>query len=115
MAVGWTLLQRLPLTKERLNSFAQNLVGIGAALGMAPDTGNLQITQVLPGTPAEEAGLAAGIVIQLIDDVPTMGKDLAACVNQIRGPAGTKATLVVLDPKRDVTRTVELTRRKIRT
>jgi S1-C subfamily serine protease len=114
-AVSLTLLQRLPLSEQRLHEVMRDLVGIGAALELSPETGLLQITRVLPETPAQDAGLSAGWVIQTIDDVPTMGKDLTACVNLIRGPAGTKVRLVVVDPTNQVPRIVELTRRKFRT
>jgi D-alanyl-D-alanine-carboxypeptidase/D-alanyl-D-alanine-endopeptidase len=114
-AVGLTLLQRLPLTKERLHAAVRDLVGIGAALELTADTGELRITKVLPETPAEEAGLAAGEIIATIDDVATLGKDLTACVELLRGPSGTKVRLGILKPERSEARTVELTRRKFRT
>jgi D-alanyl-D-alanine-carboxypeptidase/D-alanyl-D-alanine-endopeptidase len=114
-AVGWTLLQRLPLTADRLTDFAHDFVGIGIALELTPDEGELRITKVLPETPAEEAGLAAGEIIATIDDVATLGKDFTACVELLRGPAGTKVRLGILTPERSETRTVELTRRKFRT
>jgi D-alanyl-D-alanine-carboxypeptidase/D-alanyl-D-alanine-endopeptidase len=115
IAVGSTLLQRLPLTKERLHKAERDLVGIGAALELAAKTGELLITKVLPDTPAEEAGLTAGEIIATIDDVATLGKDLTACVELLRGPAGTKVRLGILTPERSEARTVELTRRKFRT
>jgi D-alanyl-D-alanine-carboxypeptidase/D-alanyl-D-alanine-endopeptidase len=114
-AVGLTLLQRLPLTEERLQTAVRDLVGIGTALELAVDTRELRITKVLPETPAEEAGLTAGDIIATIDDVATLGKDLTACIELLRGPAGTKVRLGILTPERSETRTVELTRRKFRT
>jgi CubicO group peptidase (beta-lactamase class C family) len=114
-AVGSTLLKRTPFTEERLHTPIADFVGIGAALELAADTRELRITKVLPETPAEEAGLAAGEIIATIDDVATLGKDLTACVELLRGPAGTKVRLGILTPERSETRTVELTRRKFRT
>lgn len=114
-AIGWTLLQRLPLTEERLHAMVEELIGIGAALDLNTDTHEPRITQVLPQTPAEEAGLTAGLVIQRVDDVATRGKALSACVDLIRGPASSKVRLVVFDPDKLETRTVEVTRRKFRT
>jgi D-alanyl-D-alanine-carboxypeptidase/D-alanyl-D-alanine-endopeptidase len=114
-AVGWTLLQRLPLTANRLKDFAHDFVGIGTALELTPGEGELRITKVLPEAPAEEAGLTAGEIIATIDDVATLGKDLTACVELLRGPAGTKVRLGILTPERSEARTVELTRRKFRT
>jgi CubicO group peptidase (beta-lactamase class C family) len=114
-AVGWTLLQRELLTPERLLSFAQNMVGIGVALGPAPGTSELQIVSVLPDTPAAEAGLSVGMTIQAVDDVALRDKELAECMALLRGPAGAKVRLVVRDPATNAERTVEMTRRKFRT
>jgi D-alanyl-D-alanine-carboxypeptidase/D-alanyl-D-alanine-endopeptidase len=114
-AVGSTLLQRMPFTEERLHEAVRDFVGIGAALELAAETGELRITKVLPETPAEEAGLTAGEIIATIDDVATLGKDLTACVKLLRGPAGTRVRLDILTPERSEARTVELTRRNFRT
>jgi D-alanyl-D-alanine-carboxypeptidase/D-alanyl-D-alanine-endopeptidase len=103
------------LTEDRLHEAVRDLVGIGAALEVAEETGELRITKVLPETPAEDAGLAAGEIIATIDDVATLGKDLEACVKLLRGPEGTKVRLGILAPERSEARTVELTRRKFRT
>jgi D-alanyl-D-alanine-carboxypeptidase/D-alanyl-D-alanine-endopeptidase len=115
IAVGGTLLRRTPFTEERLHTPIANFVGIGAALELAAETGELRITKVLPETPAEDAGLAAGEIIATIDDVATLGKGLEECVKLLRGPEGTKVRLGVLVPATSEARTVELTRRKFRT
>jgi CubicO group peptidase (beta-lactamase class C family) len=114
-AVGTTLLQRLPLTDQRLHEPMLELIGIGAALELAPETGALRIMRVLPETPAEEVGLHAGLVIEAIDDVATLGQSLEACIRQIRGPEGSKVRLRVVEPTTKLSRQVEITRRKVRT
>jgi CubicO group peptidase (beta-lactamase class C family) len=114
-AIGGTLLQRLPFTERRLHEVMHELVGIGAAFELTPDNGALRIMRVLPETPAEEAGLHAGLVIESIDDVATLGQDLEACVRRIRGREGSTVRLTVVHPETKLSRQVEVTRRKIRT
>jgi CubicO group peptidase (beta-lactamase class C family) len=114
-SVGWTLLQRMPLTSESAKDFAREMIGIGTALDLDQPTQTLRITKVLSNSPAAQAGLSAGLLIQKINDVSTTGKSLAECVDLIRGPAGTKVRLEVLNPERNETKTVELTRAKFAT
>ena len=114
-AVGWTLLQRMPLTPDRLKDFAHDFVGIGMSLELTAEGGELRITTVMSNSPAADAGLTAGLVIQTIDDVATVGKKLPECVEMLRGPAGAKVRLGIFDPTSQQSRTVDLTRRKFRT
>jgi CubicO group peptidase (beta-lactamase class C family) len=60
-AVGWTILQRLPLTEERKDLFVREMFGIGVRLDLSEQTGALEITKVLPESPAAKAGLSAGL------------------------------------------------------
>ena len=114
-AIGWTLLQRLPLTGECVKEFAREMVGIGAALVVDETTHTLRIVKVLMNSPAAEAGLSAGLLIQKIDEISTENKEIAHCMKLLRGPAGTKVRLDVLDPQLNKTKSVELTRKKFAT
>jgi CubicO group peptidase (beta-lactamase class C family) len=110
--VGWTLLQRLPLTDGSTKDYAREMVGIGTALDIDKETHVPRILKVLPDSPAAEAGLTAGLLIQKIDDASTADKPLPDCVKLLRGPAGTKVRLDILDPQLNKTKSVELTRKK---
>jgi CubicO group peptidase (beta-lactamase class C family) len=114
-AIGSTLLQRLPLTEQRLHEVIHELVGIGAALELTADARALRIMRVLPETPAQKAGLTEGLIIETIDDVATLGLNLEECVRRIRGPEGSTVRLNVVEPKSNVSRQVEVVRRRIRT
>jgi predicted metalloprotease with PDZ domain len=113
--IGWSILQRIPLTRESGTNFVREIVGIGTALDSDPKTRLLRITKVFPSSPAGQAGLSAGLLVQRIADTRTEGKDLAECINLLRGPAGTKVRLEVIDLERNKTNTVELTREKFLT
>jgi RNA polymerase sigma factor (sigma-70 family) len=89
------------------------LIGIGAVLMVDPKTRAIQIRRILPDSPASRAGLAAGLELQKIDDVPVSGITLAECVNRLRGPAGTTVRLELLVPDQRETNVVELIRQQI--
>jgi D-alanyl-D-alanine-carboxypeptidase/D-alanyl-D-alanine-endopeptidase len=113
--VGWTVLQGLPLTKESGTRMILELAGIGASLAVDKETQLLQITKVFPQTPAYNAGLTNGLLIQKINDQSTIGKTPDACAQLIRGPVGSKVRLELINPSRNETNTIELTRQKFTT
>lgn len=53
------------------------------------------VLKPLPGSPAERSGLKAGDVILKVDDYITDGELLDNVVDHIRGPEGTKVTLLI--------------------
>jgi CubicO group peptidase (beta-lactamase class C family) len=113
-AIGWRILQGASL--KSLNTTAAlpvtELVGIGTALAIDADSKSLQIFKIIPNSPAAEAGLASGLIIQQIGDVGTAGMSIEAARKLLGGPAGSKVRVVVVDPKSKLSRTVELTRKK---
>jgi CubicO group peptidase (beta-lactamase class C family) len=111
-AIGWTILQRLPLTEERKNLFVREMFGIGIGLELSKQTGALEITKVLPESPAAKAGLTAGLIIQRIDGVQASGKNLKEYLTLLRGPVGTKVRLDLVSPGRNESKTIELTRQR---
>jgi carboxyl-terminal processing protease len=88
-------------------------VGSGIAFDLDKQTHTLRITEVYPNTPAAQAGLAPGLIVEKIDGIPTAGKSMADCLNIAHGVAGTKMRLELATPDGGQTNTVELTRQKI--
>jgi C-terminal processing protease CtpA/Prc len=78
-------------------SFAKNRFtgGVGAALTVDKTNGNPLIMHVMPGSPAEAAGLLAGDHILQVDGVATSGRTLAQNVESIRGFSAGHVTLTV--------------------
>ncbi|MFA6603977.1 MAG: S41 family peptidase [Patescibacteria group bacterium] len=70
--------------------------GIGAVLEDKQET--LTIIRIMPGSPAERAGLKAGDQILTIDGQPTKDKKIDECVTKIRGAKKTKVKLLVNRP-----------------
>ena len=111
-AVGWLILQGMPLTKANIEMPVREVIGLGAALGSDDTTGAVRITRVFPKSPAGIAGLAPGLLIEKVNGTSIVGKPLKECLEMMGGPVGTKVMLEVLDPERKETKTVELTRQK---
>jgi carboxyl-terminal processing protease len=85
--------------------------GIGAVLEKKGE--KLIITAVFDGSPAKRAGLGAGDQILSIDGKATAGLALEVNIAHIKGPVGSKVTLVVAPASGGARRTVVLTRKEI--
>jgi C-terminal processing protease CtpA/Prc len=70
------------------------------------------VTKVYPKSPASQAGLSAGLIIQKIGDVPTFGKTVADCLALLHPSGSPKVRLELIDPHRHATNTVEVSRGK---
>lgn len=79
--------------KEFREDIAGEFYGIGAFLQQ--DEGVIAIERVMPGLPADKAGVEDGDVILGIDGEKTAGLSLEQAVRRIKGPKGTTVTLTV--------------------
>jgi len=85
----------LPATKQG-NSLVElegHIVGIGVEIG--PHDGGMRIVRAIPGSPAAEAGLKPGDLIESIDGREMSGATAQDAVSLIAGPAGSRLTLRV--------------------
>ena len=89
-------------------------VGVGIALRSDTRTYAAVIQDIIPNSPAAEAGITNGLFVSKVDGVSLAGKPLAECVKLIRGPAGSTVQLELVTPDQSQTNTVELTRRKFK-
>ena len=95
-------------------SHAQEHVTGFIGIDMGIHQHKMRIIHVHANTPASKAGLSPGLVIQKIDGSPTEGKSLEDCAKMIRGAAGSKVKLELVDDTTNrKTNTVELTRERI--
>lgn len=102
------------LTPDQLNEvYAQiegNFVGLGIEL--KTEDGGLTIVRVIPGSPAEQAGIRAGDRIVSVDGSPTRHLSAEEAANRLQGEAGTLVTLAVETPGADP-RVLEVHRRRV--
>ncbi len=73
----------------------QRISGIGVIVQPDPASGDVAIAYVVPGTPADRAGLQAGDVLTAIDGSPTKGLSIDAVSGMLRGKAGTVVAVTV--------------------
>lgn len=69
----------------------------GLGIGIEAVEGGVRVTFVAEGTPAAQAGLAAGDILRSVDGVSTAGMDLEDFVQHAIGPAGTEVTVAGTD------------------
>lgn len=69
--------------------------GVGVALMMDSASGLPKVGSVLPGSPAESAGLRSGDTVIKVGDWETAGQPLSNVVETLRGFAGAKVNITV--------------------
>lgn len=86
------------LTADTLSRYMENSSGQFDGVGIEVYTtqaGEIVVSGVMEGEPAEEAGIAVGDIIIGVDGVDMRGKVLSEVAAQIRGEVGTEVTLRV--------------------
>ena len=110
--VGWTLLQEMPLSRENVSFLVREIVGLGVALERDEQSGLLVVRQVYPKSPAGEAGLLPGSVIESINATPTRDKSVQECLELMAGPEGAQVNFRISQPTQ---RSFRLTKRRFLT
>ncbi|TVR13182.1 MAG: PDZ domain-containing protein [Planctomycetota bacterium] len=82
---------------ERATAFSEEISGefFGVGAYLSQEHGIIRIDRVMPGLPAEQAGIQDGDIILAVDGEPTVGLSLSQAVSRIRGPKGTEVVLTV--------------------
>jgi len=86
------------LTADEAKAVDQSLSGTFVGIGVQLDSDETKgpiIRSIIPGTPAEEAGLKRGDLIVKVDGTPTTGQSIDEVVSRVRGPEGEAVTLTI--------------------
>lgn len=103
-----------PEELEELQNKTQGIYyGIGAKVGLDPDTQLARITGVIEDSPAQEAGLMANDLIYMVDGESVQGMDLNSIVAKVKGDEGTKVHLTVIREGENDYLEFDVTRRKL--
>lgn len=99
---------------EALAHFNEAISGRFSGIGLSVEQvkPGLRVDQVFAGSPAEEAGIAAGDTIVSVDGESIAGKSSTVSTEKIKGPEGTAVTIGVRGPSGKV-RQLEITRAEI--
>ncbi len=91
---GHTTFMTAAEAKATDQSLSGSFVGIGVQVS-EDDAGSVIVNAVIPGTPAEEAGLRRGDQILAVDGTTTKGETVDQAVTRVRGPEGEPVTLTI--------------------
>jgi carboxyl-terminal processing protease len=86
------------LTADEVKATDQSLSGTFVGIGVQLDTSETDaaiISSVIPGTPAEAAGLKRGDKITAVDGKTTKGEAIDDIVSRVRGPEGQPVKLTI--------------------
>lgn len=97
--------------KELTESLTGNYAGIGAGLSQDKKTMVVTVSFVYDGSPAREAGLQKGDIIESVDGIESTSMELSDLVQKIRGMEGTEVSLVVV--RDGIEKTYDIERKEI--
>jgi carboxyl-terminal processing protease len=85
------------MTADQVKASEQSLSGTFTGIGvqLSSDNNRPVVGTVIPGTPAEEAGLKRGDVILAVNGTTTAGETVDQTVARVRGPEGQPVTLTI--------------------
>ncbi len=103
------------LSPEEAKQFQQAVQGEfeGVGMNVEEDRRGLRVIRVFEGSPAEKGGIKQGDFITAVDGKSLAGLSSDVATALIKGEAGTKVKLEVVDPDEGTPRTIKLTRAKI--
>lgn len=105
------------MTAEEYSSYvdtmANSYVGIGATVQLNEEGLGINIVQVTPGGPAEEAGVEYGDILVAVEGQSIVGLELTEVTGYVKGEEGTQVRITVLRQDQEMEFTI--TRRAIQT
>ena len=103
------------LTPKETKQFEQSVSGQFEGVGMSVDQDKrgLRVLNVYEGSPAEKAGILKGEFITEVDGRSIAGLSADAATARIKGPAGTRVKLEIVDPDTFEPRTLDVKREQI--
>ena len=91
------------------SNFGSEINGVGLQLGEDDDK-KIKVISTLGGSPAEEAGIVSGDLIEKVDGISSEKLGLATTASKLRGESGTKVLVEVSSESGEI-REVDLERR----
>ncbi len=93
------------------SNFGSEINGVGLQLG-EDDDNKVKVISTLGGSPAEEAGIVSGDLIETVDGISSEKLGLANTASKLRGESGTKVLVKVSSESGEI-REVDLERRSV--
>ncbi len=96
----------------KTSNFGSEINGVGLQLGEDEMTKKIKVISTLAGSPAEEAGIISGDLVDKVDGISTSDLGLANTASKLRGESGTKV-LVQITSMSDEIKEIDLERRSV--
>ena len=96
----------------KTSNLGSEINGVGLQLGEDEITKEIKVISTLAGSPAEEAGIISGDLIDKVDGLSTSELGLANTASKLRGESGTKV-LVQITTLSDEIKEIDLERRSV--
>ncbi len=93
------------------SNLGSEINGVGIQLGTDETTGAIKVISTLGGSPAEEAGILSGDLIEAVNGQLTSELGLANTASKLRGEKGTKVLVMISSD--GVTKEIDLERRSV--
>ena len=97
-----------PEEYKRYKKLGPTPAGIGAAVSKRFGYGS--VISVVPGSPADKAGLVSGDIIEALNEKSTREMSLAELIGLLGGPAGSQVNLSVVRPTKATPQKLTITR-----
>ena len=94
------------------SNFGSEINGVGLQLGEDKKTKKIKVISTLAGSPAEEAGIISGDLIEKVDGISTIELGLANTASKLRGESGTKVLVQITSDSDDI-KEIDLERRSV--
>ena len=94
------------------SNFGSEINGVGLQLGEEEINNNIKVISTLAGSPAEEAGIVNGDIIDRVDGISTKDLGLANTASKLRGETGTKVLINIISESGEV-KEIDLERRSV--
>ena len=96
----------------KTSNFGSEINGVGLQLGKDELTEKIKVISTLAGSPAEEAGIISGDLIDKVDGISSSELGLANTASKLRGESGTKVLVQITSISNEI-KEIDLERRSI--
>ena len=94
------------------SNLGSEINGVGLQLGEDEKTGKIKVISTLAGSPAEDAGIGSGSIIERVDGQSTTELGLANTASKLRGEKGSKVLVEILAENGEI-KEIDLERRSV--
>ncbi len=96
----------------KTSNFGSEINGVGLQLGEDEKTKKIKVISTLAGSPAEEAGIISGDLIDKVDGILSSELGLANTASKLRGESGTKVLIQITSLSNEI-KEIDLERRSV--